>query len=226
VTVGFVAGATGYTGREVVRLLIGRGVETVAHVRPDSRRLEEWRERFGTTGAKLDTTPWEPEAMGETLARVRPATVFGLLGTTRARGASYQTVDYGLTALLLRAAMASGVRPKFIYLSSAGVRAASTNGYLAVRWRLEQELQASGLPYVIARPSFITGPDRDEFRAGERIAARVTDGLLTVAGALGAKRIRDRYRSTTNTILAGALVRLALDPTAAAAVVESEDLRA
>ena len=39
----FVAGATGFTGREVVRLLVERGVPAVAHVRPDSPRLEEWK---------------------------------------------------------------------------------------------------------------------------------------------------------------------------------------
>ena len=224
-TAAFVAGATGYTGREVVRLLIGRGIETIAHVRPDSGRLEEWRQRFIAIGARVDTSPWEPEALKRTIAASGPAAVFGLLGTTRARGESYAKVDYGLTALLLRAASASGIRPKFIYLSSTGVRAGTTNSYLAVRWRLEHELTASGLPYVIARPSIITGPDRDELRAAEQIASRVIDGVLAVAGALGAVRLRERYRSTSNTILAGALVRLALDPNVVAATVESEDLR-
>ena len=57
--IAFVAGATGYTGREVVRLLSGRGVRTVAHVRPDSPRVEEWRRRFETEGAAVDVTPWD-----------------------------------------------------------------------------------------------------------------------------------------------------------------------
>ena len=173
--------------------------------------------------------------MGETLARLGPDLVFGLLGTTRSRGRrapaqagridNYATVDYGLTALLLRAAVDSGVRPRFVYLSSAGVRSGSSNGYLAVRWRMEQEIEASGLPYVIARPSFITGADRDEFRLGERVAAGFTDAALAVAGLLGAARLRDRYRSTTNAILARALVRLALAPGRVNEVVESEGLR-
>ena len=34
----FVVGATGYTGREVVRLLREKRIPTVAHVRPDSPR--------------------------------------------------------------------------------------------------------------------------------------------------------------------------------------------
>ncbi len=55
----FVAGATGYTGRELVRVLAESGRKVVAHVRPDSSRLDEWRERFAALGATLDTTPWE-----------------------------------------------------------------------------------------------------------------------------------------------------------------------
>lgn len=231
--VAFVAGATGYTGREVVRELARRGARTVAHVRPDTSRRDEWRDRFAAMGAEVDTTPWDDASMTATLARLRPTHVFALLGTTRARARrerrsaaeGYERVDYGLSALLLRAARAAGSRPRFVYLSAAGVSAGRGNPYLAVRWRLEEELRASGLPYVIARPSFITGADRDEPRPAERVAAAGVDALLGVARFVGARRFADRYRSTTNVTLARALVRLALDPTATAAVVESEGLR-
>jgi len=231
----FVAGATGYVGREVVRELARRGGRTVAHVRPDSPRVAEWRERFAHLGAETDTTPWAPEPMAATLARLAPTHVFALLGTTRARmrrtagvagpAESYDAVDYGLTRLLIRASAGAGSRPRVIYLSSVGVNGTTRNRYLAARWRAEEELRASGLPYIIARPSFITGPDREERRPAERVSAAVADAVLTVAGALGAGRLRARYRSTTAPALAGALVRLALDPAGASRVVESEGLR-
>jgi nucleoside-diphosphate-sugar epimerase len=234
-TLAFVAGATGYTGREVVRALRARGVETVAHVRPDSSRLSTWRARFEALGAAVDTTPWEVDAMRATLARLRPDIVFALLGTTRARVSqarargrldeSYETVDYGLTRMLLDAARASGSRPRFVYLSSTGARESGGTAYLTVRGRIERALREGDLPYLIARPSFITGPDRDEFRLGERIGARATDAVLVILGFLGARRLRDRYRSTTSVILAEALVRLALDASMAGRVVESEALR-
>ena len=51
--IAFVAGATGYTGREVVRVLLERGVRTVAHVRPDSPHVDEWRSRFEAQGAAV-----------------------------------------------------------------------------------------------------------------------------------------------------------------------------
>jgi nucleoside-diphosphate-sugar epimerase len=234
-TLAFVAGATGYTGREVVHALRSRGIETVAHVRPDSSRLGEWRARFEGLGAKVDTTAWDASAMTATLRMLRPAVIFALLGTTRSRSrtarrsggsdASYESVDYGLTMLLYAAAVESRQLPRFVYLSAAGVREQGGNGYLAVRARVERALRSGALPYTIVRPSFITGPDRDEFRIGERLGAKAVDGLLTVVGWFGGGRMRDRYRSTTNVILAGALVRLGLDPGAAGRSFESEALR-
>jgi uncharacterized protein YbjT (DUF2867 family) len=235
--VAFVAGATGYTGREVVRELGERGVRAIAHVRPDSSRLEEWRERFGAMGAEVDTSAWTDEAIAAAFARHAPTIVLALLGTTRARaradrgpdGAAptYESVDYGLTMLLARRAEVLRPKPRFVYLSAAGVgeREPSPGGYMHARWKVERELRASELDWVVARPSIITGADRDESRPGERIAAAVADGALAVAGIFGGRRLRERWRSTTPEALARALVRLSLDPGAARTIVASEALR-
>lgn len=230
----FVAGATGYTGREVVRVLAGRGVRTLAHVRPDSERLAGWRERFTALGAELDTTPWQRTAMAARLAELAPTHVFALLGTTRKRAGAaaahgrdetYEAVDYGLSKLLIDALVDARLRPRFVYLSAAGASPRARGAYMQARWRVEEALRASGLPYTIARPSFITGADRDEDRPGERVGAALTDGFLTLASALGGRRLAARYRSTTNTVLATALVTCALDPAAENTVLESEALR-
>ncbi len=234
----FVAGATGYTGREVVRLLAARdGVNVVAHVRPDSGALDDWRRRFTDLGVIVDTTEWDEAAMTASLAEVRPDVVFALLGTLRARmneaeaegrdpaAHSYEAVDYGLTALLMRACVAAEVTPRFVYLSSAGVREGAPGAYLQVRHRMETELIDCGLPYTIARPSIISGPDRPEPRPFERLGAGLADTALFVAGAFGATKFRDRYHSTDAATLAGALVRLAFDEDSMNRIVESEDLR-
>ena len=93
------------------------------------------------------------------------------------------------------------------------------------RVRVERALRDGDLPFTIARPSFITGPDRDEWRAGERIGAGVADAALGLAGLVGGRRFRDRYRSIDNVALARGLVRVALDPAQAGAVVEADQLR-
>lgn len=68
----FVAGATGLTGRFVVRHLRALGHDVVAHVRPDSSRLSEWRAAFAATGAVVDTSPWDADAIARSLSGHRP----------------------------------------------------------------------------------------------------------------------------------------------------------
>jgi uncharacterized protein YbjT (DUF2867 family) len=234
VQIAFVAGATGYTGREVVRVLVSRGVRTVAHVRPDSPRVDEWRRRFEATGAAADSTPWGDAEMAGTLSSLQPTHVFSLIGTTRARrraaarGASesYEAIDFGLTAMLIRAAVASGSKPRFVYLSALGVGEHATNPYLVARWRAESALRASGLPYTIARPSFITGPDRDESRPLERVGAAVADAAAGIARLVGAQRFAGSVRSMTGVELAEGLVRRAFEPSTENATIGTEELRA
>jgi nucleoside-diphosphate-sugar epimerase len=231
----FVAGATGHTGREVVRILCERAVPTIAHVRPDSPRRAEWRERFEALGAEVDATPWDEHALAATLAGHAPTVVFALLGTTRHRGRqaaregkapeTYETVDYGLTAMLLAAVRTLATPPRFVYLSSMGVSPRSRNPYMKVRHRMEQELRDGGVPFTIARPSFITGAPRDEGRPLERVGAATSDAALGLLGVLGGRGVRDRYASMANTDLARALVAAALDPAHQGALLEADDLR-
>jgi uncharacterized protein YbjT (DUF2867 family) len=231
--IAFIAGATGYTGREVVRELVSRGVRAVAHVRPDSSRVDEWRARFEAARAAVDTTAWADAAMTDTLSALQPTHVFSLLGTTRARrrasasrgkAESYESIDFGLTALLIRAAVASGSKPRFVYLSSIGVRENSTNPYLVARWRAESLLRASGLPYTIARPSFITGPGRDESRPLERAGAGVANVIAGLARVVGARRFAGSVQSLTGAELATGLVRYAFDPAGENLTLGTEEL--
>jgi uncharacterized protein YbjT (DUF2867 family) len=212
----FVAGATGYTGREVVAELRRRGIATVAHVRPGSSDLATWRARFTTLGATVDVTPWEPDLIAATIARVRPDFIFAMLGTTRHRAAReglddpYERVDYGLTAQLRRGAIEAGAGTRFVYLSSLGANERSGSKYLAVRGRMERELAEGSLPYLIAQPALISGEDREEARREERVLARITDGLLGGLAMIGIRGPRDHYGTLTGAQLALAMVELAL----------------
>jgi len=105
-----------------------------------------------------------------------------------------------------------------------GVREHTSNAYLAARWRAESLLHASGLPYIIARPSFITGPGRDESRPLERAGAAVVDALASVARVAGAERLASSMRSLTGEELADGLVRYAFDASVENATVGSDEL--
>jgi uncharacterized protein YbjT (DUF2867 family) len=214
----FVAGATGHTGREVVRALRQRGEPALAHVRPDSPRLDEWRRRFEALGAEVDVTAWEPEAVKATFERRAPTHVFACLGTTQdrtradaraGRPGGYEAVDVGMTIMLLEAAAGMVVRPRFIYLSASGVGGLITNEYYRARARVEDAVRRSGVPYAIVRPSIIGGDRRDVDRPAERIAAAALGGAFGIVAALGGKRIAARYAPITNVELGDAIVRAA-----------------
>ncbi|MEZ4458281.1 MAG: NAD(P)H-binding protein [bacterium] len=217
-TKAFVAGATGYTGREVVRLLREADVEVTAHIRPDSSSRAKWEGVFAEQGAHISTAAWNLDAISEALATASPDLVFALLGTTRARkdkaenrdAETYEAVDYGLTAMLIDACVACGTSPGFVYLSSLGVTGSSPSAYIQARWKAEQKLRTSGLRYVIARPAFISGDNRDESRPLERIGAVSVDVGLGLLGALGMKKLQAKYASMDNTTLAKGLVNTAL----------------
>lgn len=214
----FVAGATGYTGREVVRLLLEADVEVTAHIRPDSSSRARWEEEFIRQGAQVSTAAWTLEEISEALTSATPDLVFALIGTTRARkdkaqdrdAETYDAVDYGLTAVLIDACLACKMSPGFVYLSSLGVTGSSPSAYIQARWKAEQKLRTSGLPYVIARPAFISGDNRDESRPLERIGAVGVDAGLGLLGALGMKKLQAKYASMDNTTLARGLVNTAL----------------
>jgi uncharacterized protein YbjT (DUF2867 family) len=214
----FVLGATGFVGREVVRQLCVRGVKTYAHVRPDSKQLADWQTRFAAVGADVDATAWDVAALAARWRELKPAQVYVLIGTTKSKAKSdavagniYETVDLGLTKLAVDAARASEVQPRIVYLSSVGADAGARSAYLKARGQAEEVVKTSGLPWVIARPSIITGA-RDDGRFGERSAAIVGDGLLAVVGVLGGGKVRARYKSTTPDVLASALIRLGEAP--------------
>jgi uncharacterized protein YbjT (DUF2867 family) len=214
----FVLGATGFVGREVVRQLCVRGAKTIAHIRPESRSLAAWRTKLEELGAAVDTTPWEVAAMTARFRVVLPAQIYILIGTTRSQakadavnGNIYEAIDLGLTQLAIAAARGSEGRPRIVYLSSVGADPKARSAYLAARGRAEDAVTSSGLPWVIARPSIITG-ERDDGRVGERSAAVIGDGLLAVAGMFGGKQLRARYKSTTPDILASALIRIGEAP--------------
>ena len=215
----YVLGATGFVGREIVRQLCVRGTRTVAHVRPDSKQLDDWRAKLVALGAEVDTTPWDVAALAARWRELAPAQIYIVIGTTRGRakadgvdGDIYERVDLGLTKLAVDAARASEAAPRLVYLSSIGADPAARGAYLRARGKAETCVRESGLPWAVARPAIITG-DRDDSRAGERTAAVVGDGLLAVAG-LFSKSLKQRYQSTTPDVLASALIRLGEQPEA------------
>lgn len=226
----WIAGATGYTGRALVSELTARGVTTHAHIRPGSTSLPGARDDFERAGAEVVVAPWEPAALGPALARANPTHVFFVVGTTRERlkreedAESYEAVDYALADRLLEAARLLDEPPVFVYLSAQGTSARSRSAYYRARWHAEQAVRQSGLPFVIARPGFISGPDRREVRRAERLGSVVASGLARGLGAFGARRWQRLIAPRDASQMARQLIAAALDPATHHQTLEAADL--
>jgi len=230
----FIAGATGYTGQALVRVGRAAGHGVVAHVRPGSATGDRLVPVFEGLGATVDRTPWDADALAASLSGHAPDVVFGLLGTTRAKAAAaaargeqatYESVDRDLSLMLYTAAATLPTPPRFVYLSSLGANTPGRNRYMRARAAVEEALAEGPLPWTSARPSFITGPDREESRPGERIGAALAGGGLSLLAAIGISGPQARYGAMDASELAEGLLRIAFDAQAAGVAVEAEGLR-
>ncbi len=152
------AGATGYTGKQLLPLL--KEHQVTAWLRENSPNKAEKIHWLSSLRAKTITMDLTPQA---SLTEKVSGTdcLISLLGTTKAQfnaQTSYESVDYGLNANLIKLAKAASI-PRFILLSSIGAEK-PTGAYLKIKKLIEDELRASGLKWLILRPSFITGKGR------------------------------------------------------------------
>lgn len=216
-----VVGATGYVGRNVVRVAVRAGHEVVAHVRPDSASGDRAAAALVAAGARVVRTAWHADAWAALLGHELPDRIFLLLGTTAARtkasaaaggpDASQSAIDYGLTHLVHVAAGTAAPAAGLLYLSALGA-SVTGNAYLRVRAAIEAALLNGPNPFTVVRPSFVTGPDRDEARLGERLGAMVVDGVCGLVRLFGGRRLAARWASVTGPELAAMLVALAGAP--------------
>ncbi|GAB3258711.1 Rossmann-fold NAD(P)-binding domain-containing protein [Chitinimonas naiadis] len=142
-------------------------------------------------------------------------TVFCTLGTTiRQAGsqAAFRRVDHDYVLALARQARSAGAR-HFLVVSALGADARSRVFYSRVKGETEQALAALGYPQLsVLRPALLLG-EREEFRLGERIAARL--GWAMPA----------RYRPIAASDVALAMQRLAHEGGSGVRYIESSALR-
>lgn len=140
------------------------------------------------------------------------------LGTTRAKAGSdqaFRQVDYDYPLAVARLAREHGAT-RFALNSSMGANASSRLLYPRTKGEVEQAIRDLAFPSLtIVRPGLIGG-ERNEFRAGERIAA-------VVLGAL-APLLPRRYRISPATAIADALIEAAIEGASGVHMIEAERL--
>jgi uncharacterized protein YbjT (DUF2867 family) len=177
----FVAGATGVTGRAVVKL--ANGVDLLAHMRP----------KEGRSGAGV----FELSDADKLTAALRDrTTVLQLIGTMRKRfaaGDTYESSDIGTTQQLVDAGRRAGTVDHFLLLTSVGA-GKPVGAYLKAKAEAERIVRESGIAYTIFRPSMLIGEDR-----------KPPTGWSGFTKLFGMQK----YRPITVEQLAGAMLRVA-----------------
>jgi uncharacterized protein YbjT (DUF2867 family) len=145
-----VAGATGQTGRHIVRRLVDRGYIVRAMSRSAERAAE-----LGPTVQPVVADVTQPETLGAAVTGVD--VVISAIGGRRPIGENgFKSVDFEGNQALIDAAKAAGVR-RFLVITGGS---AGREGFLyelpfgPYPWkaRAEAHLRASGLDYTIVAP--------------------------------------------------------------------------
>jgi NADH dehydrogenase len=149
-----VTGGAGFVGGHVVHALRAddKPVRALVRDRRRAAKLESWAVEL----AEGDMT--DLASLRSALAGVD--TVVHLAAIRQGRPEQFQRVMVDGTRNLLAEAAERGVR-RFVHMSALGTSEETKDlvPYYGAKWQMEQDVKASGIPYVIFRPSFIFGPD-------------------------------------------------------------------
>jgi uncharacterized protein YbjT (DUF2867 family) len=149
-----VTGGSGFVGGHVVHELRGRNLPVRGLVR-DLRRAAKLA-AWGCELVEGDVT--DPQSLVRAVDGTD--TVIHLVAIRQGRREQFQRIMVGGTRDLLAAAKAAGVQ-RFVHMSALGTSETTKDlvPYYGAKWENEQQVQGSGIPYVIFRPSFVFGPD-------------------------------------------------------------------
>lgn len=175
-----VTGANGFLGRHVVHALQARGTP----VRGLVHRLRDAGDLDGVELVEGDVT--NPETLRAAVSGADA--VIHLVAILQGRPEEFERVIGEGTRNLVDAAREAGVR-RFVYVSALGLneRSRETVPYYRGKWEAEQAVTASGLEYVIFRPSFVFSGDGGALPMFKRLA-RLTP-VTPIVGS-GTQRIQ------------------------------------
>jgi NADH dehydrogenase len=160
-----VTGGTGFVGPAVVRALLAAGQEVRVLEREPGRAAAA-----GLTGVEAVTGDMtEADSLRRAVEGVEA--VVHLVAIIAGKPEEFERVMEQGTRDLVGAAKEAGVR-RFVLMSALGVTEETKDlvPYYRAKWELERIVQASGLEYVIFRPSFVFGPGGAALQQFRKIA--------------------------------------------------------
>jgi uncharacterized protein YbjT (DUF2867 family) len=147
-----VTGGTGYIGRALIPLLLDRGHEVRAIVRPASL------DKLPAGAVPVRADPLQPESIIPPLRGCD--TVVHLIGVAKpspAKARQFRDVDLASIRAMTHAIAAVDSGPHLVYLSVAQP-ASVMKAYLAVRAEGEALIRALNIPATFVRPWYVLGP--------------------------------------------------------------------
>jgi uncharacterized protein YbjT (DUF2867 family) len=153
-----VAGGTGFVGRHIARALLEAGHDvTVLGRNPD--KVSSIPMLQGARVVQGDVTdPSSLEGTLEAADGVASAVQFpGYPAEVAKSGLTFDRYDRVGTENLIAEAKRAGVE-RYLYISGANSTSAAKENWYRAKGRAEEALRASGLRYVILRPSWAYGP--------------------------------------------------------------------
>lgn len=148
----FLTGATGFVGGHLLKRLLAEGHTVRALVRdPAKASLSASSQLQIVRGDVIENT-----GLDEGIAGCEA--VIHLVGIImEAKGLTFEGVHHIGTRNVVEAAKRNGIK-RFIQMSALGVRADGVAEYQTSKWKGEEVVRQSGIPYCILRPSLIFGP--------------------------------------------------------------------
>jgi uncharacterized protein YbjT (DUF2867 family) len=147
-----VTGGSGFVGGHVAHALReqDRPVRCLVRNTRKAEKLASW----GCELVEGDIT--DPASVERALQSVE--VVVHLVAIRQGKPEQFQRIMVEGTRSLLRLAREAGVR-RFVHMSALGVSEETKDlvPYYGAKWQMEQDVKASGFPYVMFRPSFIFG---------------------------------------------------------------------
>ncbi|TCK06259.1 NAD-dependent epimerase/dehydratase family protein [Phorcysia thermohydrogeniphila] len=117
-------------------------------------------EKLKTKYPKATFVQFSEEKIGELVVDSKPDVIVNLIGILVEKGNNtYEKVHFELTKRLVEAAKRVNLR-KFIHISALGVRPNSRSRYHQSKWKAEEFIRSSGVPYAIFRPSIVLGEEQ------------------------------------------------------------------
>ena len=159
-----VAGGTGFLGRSIVRELATRGYRTIVLSHRLSGNAANTTQGPGMADGSIEARQADvtrPDDLPQALADVDALVICLAFRNSPIeaprRGRTFEKVDAAGTEALVAAARSANLR-RLIYLSGAGAAPDAPRHWFRAKWRAEEAIRGSGIPYTIFRPSWIYGP--------------------------------------------------------------------